>query len=180
MLQVQWWTFETVRTNSDGSQDCVVLREKLVIRCSVLITLSLCAEGAQFLNCGEYDIAINWSGGLHHAKKSCASGKANQCCWGCAVSIQYGSLQFFHFITTRVERCCFDWYYCLWHEWQRWTLFKKCLECYVTWWLSQSSWVLLHACVSAESVGLEGVVLNGHRSNSMCETNMCCYMSEWH
>lgn len=30
--------------------------------------------GAQRLNHGESDIAINWAGGLHHAKKSEASG----------------------------------------------------------------------------------------------------------
>ena len=34
----------------------------------------LSAEGAQLLNSGQYDIAINWSGGLHHAKKLGASG----------------------------------------------------------------------------------------------------------
>ena len=31
-------------------------------------------EGAVKLNQGDSDIAINWSGGLHHAKKSEASG----------------------------------------------------------------------------------------------------------
>ena len=31
-------------------------------------------DGALQLNSGKYDIAINWSGGLHHAKKSEASG----------------------------------------------------------------------------------------------------------
>lgn len=31
-------------------------------------------EGAMRLNQGEADIVINWSGGLHHAKKSEASG----------------------------------------------------------------------------------------------------------
>jgi len=30
--------------------------------------------GADWLNRGAADIAINWSGGLHHAKKSEASG----------------------------------------------------------------------------------------------------------
>lgn len=42
----------------------------------LLVTFSYvaCAEGAQFLNSREYDIAINWSGGLHHAKKKAASG----------------------------------------------------------------------------------------------------------
>ncbi len=37
---------------------------------SVLLTLG----GAVKLNHGESDIAINWAGGLHHAKKSEASG----------------------------------------------------------------------------------------------------------
>ena len=32
-------------------------------------------EGAVKLNQGDSDIAINWSGGLHHAKKSEASGE---------------------------------------------------------------------------------------------------------
>jgi len=31
-------------------------------------------DGAQKLNNGQFDVAINWSGGLHHAKKSSASG----------------------------------------------------------------------------------------------------------
>ena len=31
-------------------------------------------EGAAKLNAGQYDVAINWAGGLHHAKKSAASG----------------------------------------------------------------------------------------------------------
>jgi histone deacetylase 1/2 len=31
-------------------------------------------EGAARLNRGKCDIAINWAGGLHHAKKSEASG----------------------------------------------------------------------------------------------------------
>jgi histone deacetylase 1/2 len=34
----------------------------------------LCAGGAVKLNHGEADIAVNWAGGLHHAKKSEASG----------------------------------------------------------------------------------------------------------
>ena len=37
-------------------------------------TCVLSTEGAQLLNSGQYDIAINWSGGLHHAKKLGASG----------------------------------------------------------------------------------------------------------
>jgi len=31
-------------------------------------------DGAAKLNAGQYDIAINWAGGLHHAKKGAASG----------------------------------------------------------------------------------------------------------
>ena len=34
-------------------------------------------DGAVRLNHGLSDICINWSGGLHHAKKSEASGKGN-------------------------------------------------------------------------------------------------------
>ena len=33
-------------------------------------------EGARKLNHGLCDIAINWAGGLHHAKKASASGKS--------------------------------------------------------------------------------------------------------
>ena len=32
------------------------------------------ADGARQLNHGQADIAINWAGGLHHAKKAEASG----------------------------------------------------------------------------------------------------------
>lgn len=31
-------------------------------------------DGARKLNAGQYDIAINWAGGLHHGKKAMASG----------------------------------------------------------------------------------------------------------
>ena len=34
----------------------------------------ICAAGAVKLNKQETDIAVNWAGGLHHAKKSEASG----------------------------------------------------------------------------------------------------------
>lgn len=34
----------------------------------------LIADGARKLNAGQYDIAINWAGGLHHGKKAMASG----------------------------------------------------------------------------------------------------------
>jgi acetoin utilization deacetylase AcuC-like enzyme len=40
-----------------------------------LYILCFCAaDGARKLNCGQYDIAINWAGGLHHGKKGAASG----------------------------------------------------------------------------------------------------------
>ncbi|CAD7697394.1 unnamed protein product [Ostreobium quekettii] len=51
--------------------DCPAF-EDLATFCNTYTGASI--EGAQFLNSGAYDIAINWSGGLHHAKKSCASG----------------------------------------------------------------------------------------------------------
>jgi acetoin utilization deacetylase AcuC-like enzyme len=37
-------------------------------------TLAAIADGACKLNSGQYDIAINWAGGLHHGKKAMASG----------------------------------------------------------------------------------------------------------
>ncbi|GMH36083.1 hypothetical protein BSKO_03951 [Bryopsis sp. KO-2023] len=51
--------------------DCPVF-DDLARFCNLYSGASI--EGAQFLNSGEYDIAINWSGGLHHAKKAAASG----------------------------------------------------------------------------------------------------------
>jgi len=36
-------------------------------------------EGAAKLNSGQYDIAVNWAGGLHHAKKSSSSGCGHFC-----------------------------------------------------------------------------------------------------
>ena len=60
-------------------------------------------EGAAKLNSGQYDIAVNWAGGLHHAKKSSSSGfcYVNDCvlvryCFvlripsGCARHHEYG------------------------------------------------------------------------------------------
>jgi acetoin utilization deacetylase AcuC-like enzyme len=41
----------------------------------VTLRLGCSLEGAVKLNQGLTDIAINWSGGLHHAKKTEASGK---------------------------------------------------------------------------------------------------------
>lgn len=34
----------------------------------------MAADGAKKLTTGQYDIAINWAGGLHHGKRSTASG----------------------------------------------------------------------------------------------------------
>lgn len=42
------------------------LRVHTELRCS--------AEGARKLASGQYDIAVNWAGGLHHGKRSTASG----------------------------------------------------------------------------------------------------------
>ena len=42
--------------------------------CVLLITYKLTIGGAVKLNQRECDIAVNWAGGLHHAKKSEASG----------------------------------------------------------------------------------------------------------
>lgn len=39
-----------------------------------MIKTCLCPAGAVKLNKQQTDIAINWAGGLHHAKKSEASG----------------------------------------------------------------------------------------------------------
>jgi len=38
------------------------------------VCVRACADGAMKLNHGLVDIAINWSGGLHHAKKGESSG----------------------------------------------------------------------------------------------------------
>ena len=50
----------------------------LVYTCAFVTCCShtrfLCAAGAVKLNKQETDIAVNWAGGLHHAKKSEASG----------------------------------------------------------------------------------------------------------
>ena len=37
-------------------------------------TARMHVDGARKLNAGQYDIAINWAGGLHHGKKAMASG----------------------------------------------------------------------------------------------------------
>ncbi|KAH7718913.1 histone deacetylase 3 [Aphelenchoides avenae] len=52
-------------------EDCPVF-DGIFEFCSLYTGGSL--EGAMRLNHGDCDIAINWSGGLHHAKKSEASG----------------------------------------------------------------------------------------------------------
>ncbi|TBU00688.1 histone deacetylase [Hamiltosporidium tvaerminnensis] len=51
--------------------DCPVF-DGLYDYCRITTGGSLC--GAYKLNTGQYDIAINWSGGLHHAKRNEASG----------------------------------------------------------------------------------------------------------
>ena len=40
----------------------------------VYMRVFICVDGAMKLNHGLVDIAINWSGGLHHAKKGESSG----------------------------------------------------------------------------------------------------------
>lgn len=55
--------------------DCPVF-DGLFDFCSMYTGASL--EGAQKLNKNHCDIAINWSGGLHHAKKFEASGNFNK------------------------------------------------------------------------------------------------------
>ncbi|KAI9650500.1 histone deacetylase [Ciborinia camelliae] len=54
-----------------GSYDCPVF-DGLFNYCSIYSGASI--DAARKLNQGQSDIAINWSGGLHHAKKSEASG----------------------------------------------------------------------------------------------------------
>lgn len=45
------------------------------LRTTASVTIAtLLAEGARKLASGQYDIAINWAGGLHHGKRSTASG----------------------------------------------------------------------------------------------------------
>ena len=52
---------------------CVCVSHSLSVCLSVSLSL-LFSAGAVRLNKQETDIAINWAGGLHHAKKSEASG----------------------------------------------------------------------------------------------------------
>ena len=52
-------------------EDCPVF-DGLFEYCSISAGGSI--GGAQRINRGETDIAVNWAGGLHHAKKSEASG----------------------------------------------------------------------------------------------------------
>lgn len=42
--------------------------------CGFYLSLSVIVEGAARLSRDKCDIAVNWAGGLHHAKKSEASG----------------------------------------------------------------------------------------------------------
>lgn len=55
-------------------------------------------EGAARLNRGKCDIAINWAGGLHHAKKSEASGF-------CYVNGESSSLPAFRVALTHLRHC---------------------------------------------------------------------------
>lgn len=57
-------------------KECHVL-EPLLLLCDVAwlwVSNLGFAEGARKLASGQYDIAINWAGGLHHGKRSTASG----------------------------------------------------------------------------------------------------------
>ena len=54
-----------------------LLEGRWVLQFSAIVVLSLISlllEGAARLSRDKCDIAINWAGGLHHAKKSEASG----------------------------------------------------------------------------------------------------------
>ena len=62
---IQWLTLDNV------GDDCPVF-EGLFDFCGISGGGSM--EGAARLNRGKCDIAVNWAGGLHHAKKSEASG----------------------------------------------------------------------------------------------------------
>jgi hypothetical protein len=44
------------------------------VRISLTLHDIVAAEGAKKLATGQYDIAINWAGGLHHGKRNAASG----------------------------------------------------------------------------------------------------------
>ena len=57
-------------------EDCTSFRRPLSVFAGAMLAGSI--EGAVKLNQGDSDIAINWSGGLHHAKKSEASGGSLQ------------------------------------------------------------------------------------------------------
>lgn len=63
--------FTTSLSRFNVGDDCPVF-PGLYEFCSIFTGASL--EGASKLNCGACDIAINWAGGLHHAKKFEASG----------------------------------------------------------------------------------------------------------
>lgn len=53
---------------------CLLVFVFLCACCSLVLAAWLLLAGAVKLNKKQADIAINWSGGLHHAKKSEASG----------------------------------------------------------------------------------------------------------
>ena len=63
--------FESKYRDYGMGEDCPVF-DGLFDFCKLYAGASI--EGAVKLNHGLCDIAINWSGGLHHAKKASASG----------------------------------------------------------------------------------------------------------
>ena len=63
--------FEAKYNNFNMGEDCPVF-DGLFDFCQLYAGASI--EAAHKLNHGLCDIAINWAGGLHHAKKSTASG----------------------------------------------------------------------------------------------------------
>eukprot|EP00892_Ulva_mutabilis_P003148 jgi/Ulvmu1/12834/UM098_0016.1 len=72
----QYEPFEEVHEGHEGErfgidQDCPVF-PGLFSFCRLYAGASV--EGARKLASGQYDIAINWAGGLHHGKRSTASG----------------------------------------------------------------------------------------------------------
>ena len=53
----------------------VELIEKInIIKTQIVMCVCACIDGAVRLNHNQADVAVNWAGGLHHAKKSEASG----------------------------------------------------------------------------------------------------------
>ena len=61
--------YEYCKLYTAGSLDGYVLHPNLLLACKLNHSFSACQ-----LNNGMCDIAINWAGGLHHARKDEASG----------------------------------------------------------------------------------------------------------